>query len=63
MNLAPGEPAKLLATRFDAEAANQWSLCGLDVGGDYVAALAAEGRGWELWCWRWPGDGSPGEEN
>lgn len=33
--------------------ARGWSLRGLKPGRGYVAALAAEGGGWPLTCWRW----------
>jgi 4'-phosphopantetheinyl transferase len=38
----------------EAEAA-RWSLQELGVGGDYVAALAVQGRDWKLRCWQWGG--------
>ena len=40
VTLAPGEPARLLATRFDDEEASRWSLAELDAGEGYAAALA-----------------------
>jgi 4'-phosphopantetheinyl transferase len=54
--LAPGgEPAAVLGTQRDPSEAARWSLLELDPGPGYVAALAVEGHGWRLTCWRWPG--------
>ncbi len=57
VTLRPGEPAALL--RFDGDPAEvaRWSMRALDPGEGYKAALAVEGRGWELGCWDYPGDG------
>ncbi len=57
VTLRPGEPAELL--RFDREPAEaaRWSMCALDAGEGYKAALAVEGKGWNLWCWDYPDDG------
>jgi 4'-phosphopantetheinyl transferase len=43
VSLTPGAPAELLATRPDADEKSRWSLCSLDAGADYAAALAVEG--------------------
>lgn len=40
--LAPGERAALLRTGVDSQASARWSLCDLQVGNDYAAALAVE---------------------
>ncbi len=48
VTLAPGEPARLLATRFDDEEASRWSLLELDAGPGYQAALAWLGETPEL---------------
>jgi 4'-phosphopantetheinyl transferase len=53
VSLAPGEPAALLATRSDPQEALRWSLQTLTPGPSYVAALAVEGRGWQLTRWHW----------
>jgi 4'-phosphopantetheinyl transferase len=53
VSLAPGEPAALLRTRGDAAEAARWTLRELSAGRDYAAALAVEGGGWRLRCWRW----------
>ena len=50
----PAEPARLVATRPDPAEADRWSLCDLEVGPDYRAALAVEGAGWRLETWDWP---------
>ncbi len=54
VSLIPGEPAALLCTRPDPDEAGRWSLRELALASGYVAALAVEGRGWSLSCWRWP---------
>jgi 4'-phosphopantetheinyl transferase len=56
VSLAPGEPAALLSTRDARAGAARWSLCGLTAGPGYAAAVAVEGGGWRLRCWRWPFD-------
>jgi 4'-phosphopantetheinyl transferase len=55
VSLIPGEPAVLLRTEPDADEAGRWSLRELATAPNYVATLAAEGRGWPLSSWRWPG--------
>jgi 4'-phosphopantetheinyl transferase len=53
VSLAPGEPARLLASR-DPQQAERWSLRGLpDPAPGYRAALVVEGEGWDVACWRW----------
>jgi 4'-phosphopantetheinyl transferase len=53
VSLAPGEPARLLASR-DPDQAERWSLRGLpDPAPGYRAAVVVEGEGWSLRCWRW----------
>lgn len=53
VSLAPGEPARLLASR-DPQQAERWSLRGLpDPAPGYRAAIVVEGEGWDLACWRW----------
>ncbi|HEX3272216.1 MAG TPA: 4'-phosphopantetheinyl transferase superfamily protein [Ktedonobacterales bacterium] len=53
--LTPGQLTALLFDATDQRAASRWSLQSLDVGGDYAAALAVEGRGWRLQRWVWTG--------
>lgn len=53
VSLAPGEPARLIASR-DPRQAERWSLRALpDPAPGYRAAIVVEGGGWELACWRW----------
>jgi 4'-phosphopantetheinyl transferase len=44
VSLAPGDPARLLATRPDPEEASRWSLLALDCEPGYAAALAVAGE-------------------
>jgi 4'-phosphopantetheinyl transferase len=53
VSLAPGEPASLLWTREESEAAG-WTLRELTTEGGYRAAVAVEGCGSRLRCWSWP---------
>lgn len=53
VSLAPGEPARLVEVRGDPQEAARWSLRDIPPIPGYAAALAAEGDGWELACWRW----------
>lgn len=55
VSLIPGEPAALLGTRPDSGEALGWSLAELSVAPGYVSAVAVEGHGWSLSCWRSPG--------
>ena len=48
VSLGPADEPKLLTTRWDQTEAGRWSLKTLDVGPDYVAALAVAGHGWHL---------------
>ena len=49
----PGEPAELLATRWDASDAQRWSMTGFDPGPDYVGALVVKSRDLRLFFWQW----------
>ncbi len=53
VTLAPGEPARLLATRPDAAQVERWTLVEVDPGPGWVGALMAEGRGWGVRSWEW----------
>lgn len=53
VSLVPGEPAVLLESRVDPADTNRWSLRSLDMGTQYIAALAVEGQHWNLKCWDW----------
>lgn len=50
VTLAPGEPAKLLATRAGGVAVSSWAMRSLDPGEGYKAAIVAQGQEWELRC-------------
>jgi len=50
--LAPGEPAALLRTPWDPEETNRWQLRDLAPADGFAAALAVEGQGWRLKCFR-----------
>ena len=47
---------KLLRAPEGREEACRWQLRTLTPGPDYVGTLAAEGHGWQLRRWQWPGD-------
>ena len=53
VSLAPDLPAALLDVEGDPHEASRWSLRALHPGAGYVAALAVEGRGWNLRRWQW----------
>ncbi len=53
VSLIPGEPAALLESRIDPTDTNRWALQSLDMGTQYIAALAVEGQDWNLKCWDW----------
>lgn len=53
VTLAPGAPAALL--RADSEDKLTWSFSDLDAGPEYAAALAVEGAGSRVLCWRYGG--------
>jgi len=56
VTLAPGEPAKLLATRPNAALASHWSMSALTLRTDYAAAVVAEGPRLELSVRQFPLD-------
>jgi 4'-phosphopantetheinyl transferase len=53
VSFLPGEEPRLLKTRPDPTEALRWTLRTLDLGRDYVAALAVAGLGWKLRCLDW----------
>ena len=57
VTLRPGEPAALLRFDGDPAEAARWSMRSLDAGEGYKAALAVEGKDWDLRCWDYPNDG------
>lgn len=48
VSITQGEKNALLATRPDPAEAARWSLCELDAGEGYAAALCVKGHGWVL---------------
>lgn len=56
VSLAPGEAPRFLAFRDPAESPDRWSLYHLQPAPGYVGAVALEGRGGALRCWRWEAD-------
>ncbi len=48
MSLSPGEPAAMIAHHSDPGQVSIWSIVDLDVGPDYAAAIAVEGKGFIL---------------
>ena len=53
VTLAPGEPARLLATRTEGQVASKWSMRNLDGGEGFKAAIVVEGDGWDLTVQSW----------
>ena len=51
VSIVPGEPVRLLNTEWDADEPSRWKFKELNVGHEFVASLAVEGRGWYLKCW------------
>lgn len=53
--LAPGEPARLVHVEGRPHEPERWALHDLEPGPGFTAALAVEGSGWRLRCYRTPG--------
>lgn len=53
-----GDAARPVVRDGDPLAHSRWTLCTLDVGSDFAAALAVVGSGWRLRCFRWPDTGA-----
>lgn len=51
--LTAGVEAALPSAESKAEERGQFTLCPLEPGSGYVAAVAAQGAGWHLHCWQW----------
>jgi 4'-phosphopantetheinyl transferase len=51
VSLAPDQEASLLRTRWDESEAARWSLRALEIGADFVGAVALEAHDWQLTCW------------
>jgi len=58
VNLAPGEPARVLAARDAALGVFQLKLQELEPSNGYAAALAVEGENWQASCWRFEDAGT-----
>ncbi|GAK60373.1 4'-phosphopantetheinyl transferase [Candidatus Vecturithrix granuli] len=52
VTLAPGEPARLLATRDDPSQLAHWTMQALQPGPDYIGAIVIEGHNWNVKCWQ-----------
>ena len=59
VSVSPDQPATFIRLGGEIEDASKWSLQDVQPGADYVAALCAEGQGWDLKCWDWPEGGIP----
>lgn len=55
VSLAPDEPASLLSVTGAPEESRNWRLQELTTEAGYTAALAVEGRDWQLRCRQWSG--------
>lgn len=53
VSVTPGDPARLLETRWDHSEQSRWSMSELDVHTGYAATIAVEGHDWGLECWHW----------
>ena len=53
VSLAPGEPARLLRGIESPRDTLRWSLRDLAPAPGYMGAVAAEGHGRQMHCWRW----------
>jgi len=55
VSLIPGEPARLIETPEGKDEAARWTIKDIKAGGEYIAALIAEGRSWRVrnWDWSW----------
>ena len=51
VSITPGKPAALLRTEWNPDEAAFWSLKSLNAAPGYAAALAVEGRQWDLRNW------------
>lgn len=53
VSLAPGAVTELPGTGSEGGQGGRFTLCALEPGTGYVAAVAAQGAGWSLHCWHW----------
>jgi 4'-phosphopantetheinyl transferase len=54
VSLAPGEPARILATRPDPNEAAFWTMAVPEAGAEYAAALVVKARNLEVKSWELP---------
>jgi 4'-phosphopantetheinyl transferase len=55
VSLTPGTPAQLFSVLSKPDEVRRWSFEALQPPAGYAAALAVEGTGWQLSCWKWEG--------
>jgi 4'-phosphopantetheinyl transferase len=53
VSLRPGEPARVLRTRYDERDNQDWSLHDIDVGSEFKAALAVKSIKPQISCYSW----------
>jgi len=53
VSLAPAEPASFIFEKDRPLDSTSWSLCSLDAGPGYSAALVVEGNNALIKCWKW----------
>jgi 4'-phosphopantetheinyl transferase len=53
VSLTPGAATELPNAGSEAGGEGRFTLCPLEPGPGYVAAVAAQGMGWHLRCWQW----------
>ena len=53
VSLVPGEPAALLSSRYEPRDTSRWTLQALTPRTGYIAAVAAEGKNWNVKLWQW----------
>ena len=53
VSLVPGESAELFSTKADPQEASRWRLRELFPAPGFAAAIAVEGKDWQLKCWNW----------
>ena len=51
----PGKSVGLLRTVGDAKEGPRWSIWDVKPGKEFAGAVVAEGEGWDVQCWQWPG--------
>ena len=51
----PGKSVELLRTVGVAKEGPRWSIWDVKPGKEFAGAVVAEGEGWDVQCWQWPG--------